>query len=39
MTPPDPTRRIMIAGGSGLIGRHLAAALLAQRGRRVAPLE
>jgi uncharacterized protein (TIGR01777 family) len=30
MTPPDPTRRIMIAGGSGLIGRHLAAALVAR---------
>lgn len=27
---PDPTKRIMIAGGSGLIGRHLSAALLAR---------
>ena len=30
MTPPDFTRRIMIAGGSGLIGRHLSAALIAR---------
>lgn len=30
MTPSESTRRIMIAGGSGLIGRHLAAALLAR---------
>jgi uncharacterized protein len=30
MTPSDATRRIMIAGGSGLIGRRLSAALLAR---------
>ena len=30
MTPSESTRRIMIAGGSGLIGRHLSAALLAR---------
>jgi uncharacterized protein len=30
MTPSDYTRRIMIAGASGLIGRHLAAALIAR---------
>jgi uncharacterized protein (TIGR01777 family) len=30
MTPSASTRRIMIAGGSGLIGRHLSAALLAR---------
>lgn len=30
MTPSDSTRRIMIAGGSGLIGRHLSGALLAR---------
>jgi len=30
MTPSEPPRRIMIAGGSGLIGRHLSAALLAR---------
>lgn len=30
MTPSDSTRRVIIAGGSGLIGRHLCAALLAR---------
>lgn len=30
MTPSDSTRRIVIAGGGGLIGRHVAAALLAR---------
>ena len=30
MTPSDSARRIMIAGGSGLIGRLLSAALLAR---------
>jgi len=29
MTPSDAPRRIMVAGGSDLIGRHLSAALLA----------
>lgn len=28
MTPSDSTKRVMIAGGSGLIGRHLAGALI-----------
>jgi uncharacterized protein len=32
MTPSDSPWRIMIAGGSGLIGRHLSAALLARGG-------
>jgi uncharacterized protein len=30
VTPPDTPTRILIAGGSGLIGRHLSAALLAR---------
>ena len=30
MTPSDSPQRILIAGGSGLIGRHLSAALLAR---------